>query len=307
MNQQPSSATTSSGYNSSDSDGCCDPNPVTTGEVCAKLDELEIVPSMPPAVLLNDVNLPLSLNPFYAPFQTDDVKWRSQQAREEIFGKTPPSVASSFCRCRSTSDDKTRTILNATKFKSKRRQNGSGSGGVVIREPVLKEVVRCIHNCLKAKASTESTDLSDELESHLTLEGMKVRDTRSRSTFGALRDDQQLDFRALIDRNITTGDDSPASLSDDELYTRRSFKGFRSRILRRSRLKSKLMNMSNGVASAATTSSTQPNASSSSPSSCSQQARLNIGCDVTINEIASYFELLYIPKKMSSMAQNMYL
>lgn len=39
--------------------------------------------------------------------------------------------------------------------------------------------------------------------------------------------------------------------------------------------------------------------------SCSQQARLN--CDVTIDELASYFEtFVHIPKKMSSMAEMMY-
>lgn len=44
----------------------------------------------------------------------------------------------------------------------------------------------------------------------------------------------------------------------------------------------------------------------SSPS-CSQQA-LNPPCDVTIDELASYFEtLVHIPKKMSSMAEMMYI
>ncbi|XP_058063512.1 oxidative stress-responsive serine-rich protein 1 [Anopheles bellator] len=50
-------------------------------------------------------------------------------------------------------------------------------------------------------------------------------------------------------------------------------------------------------------------ASSTASASCSQQARLNImPCDVTIDEMASYFEtLVYIPKKMSSMAEMMYI
>ncbi|XP_063827790.1 uncharacterized protein LOC135077169 [Ostrinia nubilalis] len=40
---------------------------------------------------------------------------------------------------------------------------------------------------------------------------------------------------------------------------------------------------------------------------CSQQA-LNPPCDVTIDELASYFEtLVHIPKKMSSMAEMMYI
>lgn len=44
--------------------------------------------------------------------------------------------------------------------------------------------------------------------------------------------------------------------------------------------------------------------------SCSTQARMSTGtpCDVTIDELASYFEtLVHIPKKMSSMAEMMYI
>lgn len=45
-------------------------------------------------------------------------------------------------------------------------------------------------------------------------------------------------------------------------------------------------------------------------SSCSHQARIGISqpCDVTIDELASYFEtFVHIPKKMSSMAEMMYI
>lgn len=48
----------------------------------------------------------------------------------------------------------------------------------------------------------------------------------------------------------------------------------------------------------------------SGAASCSHQARLNVNppCDVTIDELASYFETsVHIPKKMSSMAEMMYI
>lgn len=48
----------------------------------------------------------------------------------------------------------------------------------------------------------------------------------------------------------------------------------------------------------------------SSLASCSHQARMNVNppCDVTIDELASYFETsVHIPKKMSSMAEMMYI
>lgn len=52
---------------------------------------------------------------------------------------------------------------------------------------------------------------------------------------------------------------------------------------------------------------TKKNALKSQAGTCSQQA-LNPPCDVTIDELASYFEtLVHIPKKMSSMAEMMYI
>ncbi|XP_053684938.1 uncharacterized protein LOC128734667 [Sabethes cyaneus] len=56
--------------------------------------------------------------------------------------------------------------------------------------------------------------------------------------------------------------------------------------------------------------SPQSSSPSSSSASCSTQARLNsaMPCDITIDEMASYFEtLVHIPKKMSSMAEMMYI
>lgn len=50
--------------------------------------------------------------------------------------------------------------------------------------------------------------------------------------------------------------------------------------------------------------------SESNIGSCSHQARMNVPppCDVTIDELASYFEtFVHIPKKMSSMAEMMYI
>uniref|UniRef100_A0A6M2DJ36 Oxidative stress-responsive serine-rich protein 1 n=1 Tax=Xenopsylla cheopis TaxID=163159 RepID=A0A6M2DJ36_XENCH len=42
--------------------------------------------------------------------------------------------------------------------------------------------------------------------------------------------------------------------------------------------------------------------------SCSTQARMNEPCDITIDELASYFEtFVHIPKKMSTMAEMMYI
>ncbi|KAK5642102.1 hypothetical protein RI129_008269 [Pyrocoelia pectoralis] len=52
-----------------------------------------------------------------------------------------------------------------------------------------------------------------------------------------------------------------------------------------------------------------PKSESSVSTTCSHQARMTVtpSCDVTIDELASYFEtFVHIPKKMSSMAEMMY-
>ncbi|XP_053673141.1 uncharacterized protein LOC128723426 [Anopheles nili] len=66
---------------------------------------------------------------------------------------------------------------------------------------------------------------------------------------------------------------------------------------------------SSGCQSTASGGNTGVPSASSTAASCSQQARLNaMPCDVTIDEMASYFEtLVYIPKKMSTMAEMMYI
>ncbi|KAJ8924870.1 hypothetical protein NQ315_001025 [Exocentrus adspersus] len=55
----------------------------------------------------------------------------------------------------------------------------------------------------------------------------------------------------------------------------------------------------------------RPDNTGSNMGSCSHQARMNAvnpPCDVTIDELASYFEtFVHIPKKMSSMAEMMYI
>lgn len=58
----------------------------------------------------------------------------------------------------------------------------------------------------------------------------------------------------------------------------------------------------------------QGNNNNTGTTSCSQQARINVrdiptsSCDITIDELASYFEtFVHIPKKMSTMAEMMYI
>ena len=59
----------------------------------------------------------------------------------------------------------------------------------------------------------------------------------------------------------------------------------------------------NGQSETTTSTGQQP----SSSNTCSVQARIS-SCDVTIDELASYFEeFVHIPKKMSHMAEMMYI
>lgn len=262
-----------------------------------KLNNLEITDSRATfaRIKLTDKYLPYSLNPFF-------VKRSASESKEtkKLFGsrKSDESDKSSNkkqCNCARNREISSDNPLVRTSFKSKHKKKEKKS---FIREPRLKYIGKCLHQCalssMKARSVSESEigstsrrgsdiDLSSELKTHLMLGGKDPKST----TFGE-KQQNLTDFRTIIEQC------SSISLEESTHdYSQKSFKTLRGKD---ARFRSKTPPASSAVAAGP---------SNSSNSSCSQQARMQ--CDVTINEIASYFELLYIPKKMSSMAESMYI
>lgn len=259
-----------------------------------------------PSVKLLDEHLPLSLNPFY-------VKSSESDTNESIklFGSKDSDNNNKKCTCTKTykngREDSGKSenipLIRSTQFKVKYKKKETKNS--FIKEPLLKDIGKCLHHCaLALKAVTENdatndddgeNDLSIELKSHLTLS----KESKEQ-TFG--HKERFSDFRSIIEQcsNISLASEGESSSSHD--YSKKSFKTLRN--IRESRLRSKTPPTHLEPSSASTNSASA--STSSANSSCSQQARMQ-QCDVTINEIASYFELLYIPKKMSSMAESMYI
>lgn len=140
----------------------------------------------------------------------------------------------------------------------------------VLREPILK-VIKCSHKIYEAKMPPK----------------ISQRYKRKDKLFGQGVCGQDRDFRSIIDAceqlNLDAGN---LNVSD---YSSPSF------LIARSKTNSSVVRNEN---------------TNSNMGSCSHQARMNTTtpCDVTIDELASYFEtFVHIPKKMSTMAEMMYI
>lgn len=127
-----------------------------------------------------------------------------------------------------------------------------------------------------------------------------------------LHDDKPNDFRSLVTDcgKLAPNGGGASSSVNERLHKAKSFQviqteaGYVDDGQEASTSTAGLINRMNGANSGGSGGS-----SNSSSSSCSQQVRMHStnNCDVTIDELASYFEtFVHIPKKMSSMAEMMY-
>jgi hypothetical protein len=118
------------------------------------------------------------------------------------------------------------------------------------------------------------------------LTNVKISKKRKEKLFGQCSRHKEHDFKSIVDacEKLTLS----GSSSETQCYKSASFQKARSR--------------SNSLSA--------KSEACSVGASCSHQARMNVTppCDVTIDELASYFEtFVHIPKKMSSMAEMMYI
>lgn len=148
----------------------------------------------------------------------------------------------------------------------------SSTSRAVLREPVLKFIKRC------KQGQCETDSVLDNVKSNI--EKLKL--------FGQCSKRHQQDFRSIIDSckqlSLANANDGVQDYSLPSFHKRRAAHN--------------------------NASTSQRTDSSNVSTSCSHQARMSVSppCDVTIDELASYFEtFVHIPKKMSSMAEMMYI
>lgn len=152
----------------------------------------------------------------------------------------------------------------------KRLQNGRK----ILQDPVLKYIH---HKCKQTGGLSESS----------------INSVKTNKLFGECSSHQEHTFRSIIDAwqqlNLAGSNDTGKSQEQQQAVSSASFRS------------AQLFNNN-------TTKNAHSEASVNT--SCSHQARVGISqpCDVTIDELASYFEtFVHIPKKMSSMAEMMYI
>lgn len=182
-------------------------------------------------------------------------------------------------------------VKSTTKFKPSRNERVLDKP----RNSIIREAV------LKLNKSGASSSPSESLASALLEEACKLSiSSRKGKTFGHGTSSE--DFKSL---NIS---DDTKRVKDDaciqENYQATSFQRARSNTM--PSLKRGPVPGGGGTSQSETANTS---GQSSSSNTCSVQARISPPpCDVTIDELASYFEeFVHIPKKMSHMAEMMYI
>lgn len=203
---------------------------------------------------------------------------------------------------------------------------------MILRDPILKLIGRSVHHNHNHSLRTASANLSDCCEQNMptagtshnpnnhTTNNVPIRNRPIPTTIDSanttnnhnwqLQREMPIDFKSLVN------DCSNMSLSStlDAPSDNQSFGLHRTKSVQMSQPNA-MVNVnseldSSGIANVNSNAmNTSMSSNSSNSSTCSQQARMNSSsCDVTIDELASYFEtFVHIPKKMSSMAEMMYI
>lgn len=205
---------------------------------------------------------------------------------------------------------------------------------IILRDPILKLIGRSVHHnhnhSLRTTSPTTSAKLSDRCEQNLptashsltvyTTNNVPIRNRPIPTTIDSAtttnKQNWQLQREMPIDFKSLVNDCSNMSLSStlDAPSDSQSFGLHRTKSVQMSQPNA-MVNVnseldSSGIANVNSNAmNTSTSSNSSNSSTCSQQARMNSSsCDVTIDELASYFEtFVHIPKKMSSMAEMMYI
>lgn len=222
------------------------------------------------------------------------------------------------------------TIHRPTSFKYRnkdRTQQNIEKNLQILREPILKCIGRSRHhdhelpavqinrldgNCIRDEADQLLTSESgSELVSNTTIiangeteAGIWTEPTCSKRSWKHKKE-IPIDFKSLVT------DCSHLTLSTSSLMNSngQSHRSRKSNTLDDTEEGASTSTSGNGGFDANPMNVSTSSNSSSASSTCSQQARLHTSnCDVTIDELASYFEtFVHIPKKMSTMAEMMYI
>lgn len=243
------------------------------------LGKLEIVP---PITKDQEHQLPsVNLNPFLHTHPEQEI---SSTEREKLFG---PSCNCSQTNPNAATTNKEYSVKRCAQFKPRKRHE------FILKQPMLKTFARCLHHCQKEMKNTLSGNESSSVEKQTSATEPSYEGAK-----WSLRNNFNVDFKSL---NLS--ENQPCTSSCD-LHKSYSFRYPQSE----RKLHHSTKSEENEPLSTSSDRTNQQNIS------CSQQAvqamwspSTNNG-DVTTDELACYFEtIVHIPKKMSTMAEQMYI
>lgn len=243
------------------------------------LGKLEIVPPITKDQEHHHI-APVNLNPFLLNNPEQEI---SQTERERLFG--PSCNCTQTNRTAAATTNKELTVKKCTQFKPRKRHE------FILKQPMLKTFARCLHHCHKERKNVLSGNESHSVEKHTSITEPSYDGAKCN---WSLRNEFDVDFKSL---NLSENEPCTSSCDLHKSYSFRYPQSER-----------KLQSMNDDT----TTSSTSaPNDRTNQQNiSCSQQAMWNpsANSDVTTDELACYFEtIVHIPKKMSTMAEMMYI
>lgn len=239
------------------------------------LGKLEIVP-LPIGKEQDHLVPSVNLNPFI--LRNTELETSSIE-QEKIFG---PSCNCSKTNRSAATTNKEFSVKKYTQFKPRKRHE------FILKQPMLKTFARCLHHCQKEMKNVRFENESNSIEKHTSLTEPSFDGTECN---WSLRNDFDVDFKSL---NLS---ENEPSTSSSDLHKSYSFRYPQSERKLLSRYQEPPLCTPNDRIN-------QQNVS------CSQQAMWNPSTngDVTTDELACYFEtIVHIPKKMSTMAEMMYI
>lgn len=269
---------------------------------------------------------------------------RYRRASESVLDElrhTLPYVATDSAKFTRTPPN---SVLKQTLKKSTALVGGPGNHKVLLRQPVLKALQTCLHphsnTRKKLLASAVSNIATEGNDGPLTNKGMSdfrdlINECRSllsedvdftgRLNQLCLSNNKSKNFNTIQTPNIKSNNKQRNNRRPKLFTTTLSLSLPETASLNESQQEAQAISLLQSPllgSRIASTSLQQRNISSSSPEHATNQARCNTTCsqqagnsaavaacdDVTIDELASYFDtLVHIPKKMSSMAEMMYI
>ncbi|RZF39389.1 hypothetical protein LSTR_LSTR000910 [Laodelphax striatellus] len=171
-----------------------------------------------------------------------------------------------------------------------------GNSRKVLRDPVLRLVDSAAAGGKASSATAPKIGMASAVERPMAKRGIDLGKSGGKvlGSSSSASSEEQTDFRCLVSGNSAAFDES------DE-FSRPSYLSMRA-----SAQPSRLPPSQGASVRSASSSSAAPQPQTPS---CSVQARQSMNCDDTnIDELASYFDLfVHIPKKMSHMAEMMYI